>query len=153
MASKTIVERTVNGWRFRAPGARGSVRPAALIARGWPAPRFHRELSRRRPAMRFITAMCALLVIVPRVCMSDELFRCGSWLVSADMSVAELVKKCGKASSQQVSTQDVWNSYGVKVGTSTTAIWRYDRGPRAAAMVVTIVDGKIESIRREATAN
>jgi Protein of unknown function (DUF2845) len=98
--------------------------------------------------MRVITTICALLVMVPRTCMSDEFFRCGSWLVSADMSVAELLKKCGKASSQQVSTQDVRNVYGVKVGTSTTEIWRYDRGSRAAPMIVTIVDGQIQSIER-----
>ena len=98
--------------------------------------------------MRVIITMCALLVIVPGVCMSEEFFRCGSWLVSADVSVAELLKKCGKPSSQEASTQDVRNEYGVKVGTSTTEIWRYDRGSRAAPMVVTIVDGQIHSIER-----
>ena len=98
--------------------------------------------------MRVIITMCVLLVIVPSVCMPDEFFRCGSWLVSADVSVVELLKKCGKPSSQEASTQDVRNEYGVKVGTSTTEIWRYDRGSRAAPMVVTIVDGKIQSIER-----
>jgi Protein of unknown function (DUF2845) len=98
--------------------------------------------------MRVVTTICALLAIVPGICMPDELFRCGIWLVSADMSVAELLTKCGKASSQQVSTQDVRNFYGVKVGTSTTEIWRYDRGTRAAPMIVTIVDGQIQSIKR-----
>ena len=91
-------------------------------------------------------AICALLVMVPRICMSDGFFRCGSWLVSADVSVAKLLEKCGKPSSQQVSTQDVRNEYGVKVGTSTTEIWRYDRGSRASPMIVTIIDGKIQSI-------
>jgi hypothetical protein len=97
---------------------------------------------------RLGAAMCALLVTVPGICASDEFFRCGSWLVSADMSVADLLKKCGKPSSQEVSTQDVRNEYGVKVGTSTTEIWRYDRGSRAAPMVVTIVDGQIQSMER-----
>ena len=98
--------------------------------------------------MRFITAICALLVIVPRICMSDEFFRCGSWLVSADMSVAELLKKCGKPSSQRVSTEDVYASGGYKVGTTTIETWRYDRGSTAAPMIVTIVDGQIQSIER-----
>jgi hypothetical protein len=98
--------------------------------------------------MRVITTMCALLVIVPRICMSDGFFRCGSWLVSADTSVADLLNKCGKPSSQEVSTQDVRNEHGVKVGTSTTEIWRYNPGSRAAPMIVTIVDGQIQSIER-----
>ncbi|HEV2227875.1 MAG TPA: DUF2845 domain-containing protein [Steroidobacteraceae bacterium] len=98
--------------------------------------------------MRLITTICALFVLVPGVSRSDEVFRCGSWLVSADVSVAELLKKCGKPFSQEVSTQDVHNKHGVKVGTSTTEIWRYDRGSQAAPMVVTIVDGQIQSIER-----
>jgi hypothetical protein len=98
--------------------------------------------------MRVITTTWALLVMVPGTCMSDEFFRCGSWLVSADMSVAALLEKCGKPSSQQVSTQDVRNVYGAKVGTSTTEVWRYDRGSRAAPMIVTIVDGQIQSMER-----
>lgn len=98
--------------------------------------------------MRALTGMCALLVVVPGVRSSDEFFRCGSWLVSAETSVVDLLKKCGKPSSQQLSTQDVWNEYGVKVGTSTTATWRYNRGSRAAPMVVTIVDGRIQSVER-----
>jgi hypothetical protein len=80
--------------------------------------------------------------------MSDETFRCGSWLVTADISVSELLRKCGKPSSQQVSTQDARNEHGIKVGTSTTEVWRYDRGSTAAPMIVTIVDGQIQSIER-----
>ena len=98
--------------------------------------------------MRSTTAICMLLVVVPRICMADESFRCGSWLVSADISVAELLKKCGNPSSQRVSTQDDRNSDGIKVGTWTTEIWRYERGSRAAPMIVTIVNGQIRSIER-----
>jgi len=97
--------------------------------------------------MRVIATTCALLVIAPGICLSDGLFRCGSWLVSADTSVADLVKKCGKPSVQQVSTNDVLSDHGVKVGTSTTEIWRYDRGSGSAPMIVTILDGQIQSIR------
>lgn len=98
--------------------------------------------------MRLTATISALLVIVPGVCRSDGFFRCGSWLVSADVSVAELLKKCGQPASQEVSTQEVRNEHGVKVGTSKTEIWRYDRGSAAAPMVVTIVDGQIQSIER-----
>jgi hypothetical protein len=100
------------------------------------------------PAMRVITTMCALLVIVPRVCLADGFFRCGSWLVSTDTSVADLLKKCGKPSSEEVSTQDVENKYGAKVGTSTTQIWRYDRDTRPGPLIVTIVDGRIQRMTR-----
>lgn len=95
-----------------------------------------------------IATLCTLLLAVPAVCVSDEYFRCGSSLVSADISTAELINKCGKPTSQQASTHDVHNEFGAKVGTSTTEVWRYDRGPRAAAMIVTIVDGQIQSIER-----
>jgi len=81
--------------------------------------------------MRVNTTVCALIVIVPRICMADESFRCGSWLVSAHISVAELLNKCGKPSSQEVSIEDVRNLYGATVGTSTSEIWRYDRGVNA----------------------
>ena len=98
--------------------------------------------------MKYLSAMCALVVMLPRICPSDEFFRCGNWLVSTEMSVAELLEKCGKPSSQQASTEDDRNEFGAKVGTWTTEIWRYDRGSRAAPMVVTIVNGQIRSIER-----
>ena len=99
-----------------------------------------------RAAMKLTVLAGVLLVLVPRICCSDGYFRCGSWLVSADMSVTELLQKCGDPTSKQSSTEDVHNFDGAKVGTSTTEVWRYDRGSRAAPMVVTIVDGKIRSI-------
>jgi len=70
------------------------------------------------------------------------------WLVSADMSVAELLEKCGEPSSQQISTEDDRNEYGAKVGIWTTEIWRYDRGSSSAPMIVIIVNGQIRSIER-----
>jgi hypothetical protein len=97
--------------------------------------------------MKYALAICALLLTLPRPSMSDESFRCGRWVVSADTSVAELLKKCGKPTSRRVSTEDDLD-YGAKVGTWTTEIWRYDRGSRAAPMIVTIVNGQIRSIER-----
>jgi hypothetical protein len=99
--------------------------------------------------VRITTVIGVLLVVVPRIGTSDELFRCGSWIASADMSVRELVKRCGEPSSKQVSTEDVYSSeFHNKVGTTTIEVWRYDRGPRAAPMLVTIVDGQIRSMER-----
>ena len=36
----------------------------------------------------------------------------------------------------------------IKMGETTIETWTYDRGPQAAPMVVTIVDGRIKSIER-----
>lgn len=98
------------------------------------------------PAMRNVATVFVLLIMVPGICPADGYFRCGSSLVSADISVGDLLKKCGKPSSQTASTEDVLNEYGVKVATSTTEVWRYDRGYSAPPMIVTIVDGHVQSI-------
>jgi hypothetical protein len=65
------------------------------------------------------------------------------------MSLSQLLEKCGYPSSTTSSVTDVRNEYGAKVGVSTTEIWRYDRGSRAAAMLVKVVDGKIVNIKDE----
>jgi hypothetical protein len=98
--------------------------------------------------MKYVTAISALLVMLPGTSTADEFFRCGSWLVSADVSVAELLEKCGKPTSREVSTVDDNDLDGIKVGTWTTETWRYDRGSQAAPMVVTIDNGQIRSIER-----
>ena len=97
--------------------------------------------------MKVTATTCVLLSLVPGIGLSDGHFRCGSWLVSADTSVTELLKKCGEPSSKKSITEDVHIFNGEKVGTSTTETWSYDRGSRAAPMVVTIVDGHIRSIK------
>jgi Protein of unknown function (DUF2845) len=102
--------------------------------------------------MRYAALPFFLLVIVPAAAIGDGYFRCGSSLVSADMSLTELIQKCGYPSSTESSTVDVRNEFGAKVGKSTIEIWRYDRGTRAAAMLVKVVDGKIENIKDESSA-
>jgi hypothetical protein len=102
--------------------------------------------------MRSIVFRCVLLAMAPAVAFCDGYFRCGQSLVSAEVSVAELLQKCGNPSSQRITYVDVRNEYGAKVGTSTVETWRYDRGTRASAMMVTVVDGKIERIESEADA-
>lgn len=82
-----------------------------------------------------------------------ETFRCGQWIASPDMSVEELLEKCGAPSSKTVEVIDVYGptvsgSGRVKRGTSTVEKWTYDRGSQASAMVVTIEDGEIKGMER-----
>jgi hypothetical protein len=102
--------------------------------------------------MRYVVLAIALLMGTQSVCRADEQFRCGQWVVSQAISVAELLKKCGEPTSKTASTTDVRvrtsKGYVVPNGMITTEIWTYDRGSRAFAMIVTIVDGRIESMTR-----
>jgi hypothetical protein len=82
-----------------------------------------------------------------------ENFRCGQWIASPDMSVGELLQKCGAPTQKTSETVDVYGPSAsgggrVKRGTSTIEKWTYDRGTQAAPMVVTIIDGKIKSMER-----
>src|SRR5688572_3676413 len=82
-----------------------------------------------------------------------ETFRCGKWVITSDISVAELTEKCGAPTAREGKVEDikVRNHFGlmVKTGETVTETWTFDRGPRAAAMLVTIVDGRIKSIERQ----
>jgi hypothetical protein len=94
-------------------------------------------------------AVCALAALIPGLARSDETFRCGSYLVSMPLSVAELLQKCGQPSSKKASTDEVRarvsGGGSQKIGTSATEVWRYDR-PGSPPMLVTIVDGVIQSM-------
>jgi hypothetical protein len=83
---------------------------------------------------------------------ADENFRCGSYIASSDMSVQELLSKCGQPSSRSRSAEDVMvrnpnTGLMQKTGQTFTETWIYDRGANPP-MVVTIVDGRIRSIER-----
>jgi hypothetical protein len=99
--------------------------------------------------MKVLRVLSLLLLIAPSTGICDGYFRCGQWLVSSDTPLAELLKKCGEPSSKKVALQDVVGNFGHKLGTTRVETWRYDRGPRAAAMIVRVVDGKVESIEGE----
>ena len=99
--------------------------------------------------MKVLRIVSLLLLIAPSAGICDGYFRCGQWLVSSDTTLAELVKKCGEPTSKKVSVQDVVGIYGQKLGKTRVETWRYDRGPRAAAMIVKVIDGKLESIEGE----
>lgn len=99
--------------------------------------------------MKILRVLGVLLAVTPSVGVCDGYFRCGTWLVSSETSVTDLLKKCGEPTSRKVSIQDVIGSFGQKLGTTRVETWRYDRGSRAAAMIVTVVDGKLQSIESE----
>ena len=82
-----------------------------------------------------------------------ETFRCGSWIASPEMSVEELLEKCGEPTNKTVDVVDVYgpNANGAgnnKRGTVTVEKWTYDRGSGSFDMVVTIEDGRIKSMER-----
>jgi len=82
---------------------------------------------------------------------ADDTFRCGQWIISRDLSVAEIRHKCGEPTSKEAQTVDVRgrtaSGGSVKRGTSTTERWTYVL-TSGAHYVVTIVDGEIRSIER-----
>jgi hypothetical protein len=94
--------------------------------------------------------LAGLLIAGPA---TAETFRCGQWIASADMTVEELVQKCGEPASKTVEVVDVYGPGAsgkgkIKRGTVSTEKWTYDRGNQSFAMVVTIVDGEIQSMER-----
>ncbi|MEO8062647.1 MAG: DUF2845 domain-containing protein [Pseudomonadota bacterium] len=100
--------------------------------------------------MRIAVALAMGCGLAPLAASADEPFRCGKWIVTSVMSVGELTSKCGAPTSSQSKTEDVLvrNQIGgmSKVGETVTETLIYDRGAHAAAMVVTVVDGRIKSI-------
>ena len=82
-----------------------------------------------------------------------ETIRCGSWISTPEMTVDELLEKCGEPTTKTVDVVDVHgpNANGAgnsKRGTVTVEKWTYDRGSGSFDMVVTIEDGKIKSMQR-----
>jgi hypothetical protein len=103
------------------------------------------------PGMRNLAIVSMLLPVAAFA--ADESFRCGKWIASSDMTVQELLAKCGHPASRERTVEDVMvrnNNTGLMRKTGETVIdtWTYDRGSTAAPMVVTIVDGRIKRIER-----
>jgi hypothetical protein len=100
---------------------------------------------------RSLSVLAGLLVLGDAAL--AETFRCGPWIVSEDVSVPELLEKCGEPTHKSSETLDVYGpattgSGRVKRGTTTIETWTFDRGSQAFPMVVTIIDGKIKSMER-----
>lgn len=116
----------------------------------WPALSFGRGANILRMNSRLFLAAALLAAFSSGA--SAETFRCGSRVVSSQVSVEELLQHCGAPSSRTSSTEDVRarnHGISVVVGQTTTERWIYERGTSASPMVVTIVDGKIKSIERK----
>jgi hypothetical protein len=85
---------------------------------------------------------------------ADEAFRCGKWVVSSGMTLGEISSKCGPPASRESRSEDVLvrnrnTGLMMKAGVTTTETLTWNRGSTAAAMVVTVVDGKVKSIERK----
>lgn len=83
---------------------------------------------------------------------AEETLRCGRWLVNSSATVEELLAKCGSPTSVREQEEDI-RALGpkggmIKMGTAVTHYWTYSRGSQAAALVVTIKNHKIHSIKR-----
>ncbi|HEX6636985.1 MAG TPA: DUF2845 domain-containing protein [Steroidobacteraceae bacterium] len=101
--------------------------------------------------------LLAIVMLLTASCVGTahaDNFRCGKWIASPDLSVAELLAKCGEPASRESRTEDVMSrnfNTGLmyKSGEQTVEIWTYDRGANAPPMIVTIVEGRIKSIERK----
>jgi hypothetical protein len=98
--------------------------------------------------------LLALLSLGGQAAHADESFRCGKWIVTSGMTLGEIISKCGEPASRQSHTEDIHvrnrnTGRMMKAGQTTVETLTWDRGARAAAMVVTIVDGTIKSIERK----
>lgn len=96
--------------------------------------------------------VCIAALAAPEVAGADSM-RCGKWVVSDSSTVDELLSKCGQPKSKQVTKDDVYmtNVNGMRVKTGDTTVterWIYQPSPRALAMSVVIVDGKVVSLTR-----
>lgn len=104
-------------------------------------------------APRRLILIAAVLAGVP-VAQADEAFRCGKWVITSAMTLGEISSRCGPPASSTSRTEDVRvrnrnTGLMMKTGQTTIETLTWDRGPRAAAMVVTVVDGAVKSIERK----
>jgi hypothetical protein len=97
--------------------------------------------------------IAALAIVLTQGAHASESIRCGRWVVDSSVTVDELLKKCGEPASVRYEEADVRtmgpNGAMIKIGTSVTEYWTYDRGSQAAPVIVTIRDGKVRSIERD----
>jgi len=83
--------------------------------------------------------------------LAGETFRCGQWIITDELSVAELKGKCGEPQSKDSQTVEVRGKAAtgsVSRGTTTVEHWIYQFASGSSRYVVTIVDGKIQGIER-----
>jgi hypothetical protein len=101
-----------------------------------------------RDKLELLIATIALGVAISAE--AGESFRCGQWIITDELTLAELRAKCGEPSSKTAETVQVRGKAGtgsVSRGTSTTEHWTYVLSS-GANYVVTVVDGEIKKIER-----
>jgi hypothetical protein len=101
--------------------------------------------------LRFAIAMLALLPLGA----AAETFRCGAWIIDQDIVLEELQRKCGAPTSRASRVEDVrapnlYTGGNTKVGETVIETWTYELGAGKSPMVVTIVDGRVKKIERQA---
>ena len=112
--------------------------------------RRHRYSSRLLTA-QFLAPVLGLLAMAPMA--GADSMRCGKWVVSESVTVAELLNKCGQPRSKEVTKDDVYatNPNGLRVKTDKVTVterWIYQPSSRALPMAVVIVDGRVVSMTR-----
>jgi hypothetical protein len=102
--------------------------------------------------MRFAT-LIAVSALLPATS-SAETFRCGKWIIDQDITLEDLLHKCGTPTSRDSRVEDVrapnvYTGGNTKVGETVIETWVYDLGSGKSPMVVTIVDGRVKKIERQ----
>ena len=102
--------------------------------------------------MRFATVI-AVSALVPATS-SAETFRCGKWIIDQDITLEDLLHKCGMPASRASRVEDVrapnvYTGGNTKVGETVIETWVYELGAGKSPMVVTIVDGQVKKIERK----
>lgn len=92
----------------------------------------------------------SLALLVMFVCASGiavaETMRCGSKIISIGMTTAEVLKYCGKPTSEEVEEHDV-RSGGRVIGKTQLNRWTYDRGSVGKPKVLEFDQDELISIR------
>jgi hypothetical protein len=96
----------------------------------------------------------AALALLP-LAASAETFRCGKWIIGQEVTLPELLQKCGEPALRESRVEDVrapnvYTSGNTKVGETVIETWTYHLGSGKSPMVVTIVDGQVRKIERKA---
>jgi Protein of unknown function (DUF2845) len=98
--------------------------------------------------MRLTIMLAALLFSA--TALADETFRCGKWIITAELSLSEIEGKCGAPTSKTSEVVEVRGKVGtgsVSRGTSVVEHWVYVLGS-GAHYEVTVVDGDVTKVFR-----
>jgi hypothetical protein len=100
-------------------------------------------------ALRFLILMMA---VVPFTAATANTLRCGSYLIQEGDDAFSVIDKCGAPTKTMTIAAPVYAS-AAGGGTyptgviANTELWRYDRGSRSFPVIITVVDGVVQSIR------